>query len=81
MKTIHGSASASAALSRGLGSWSGIGRVVTTAVTRAARTVLVWQEREFQRRALERFDEHALRDIGVSRADAVREVSKPFWRA
>jgi uncharacterized protein YjiS (DUF1127 family) len=43
--------------------------------------VLGWAERARQRRALGALDDIALRDIAVSRADADRELSKPFWRA
>lgn len=39
-----------------------------------------WLERRRQRLALRALNDHLLRDIGVSRADAAREASKPFWR-
>ncbi|MGH6913152.1 MAG: DUF1127 domain-containing protein [Geminicoccales bacterium] len=39
-----------------------------------------WRERAHQRRALARFDDRLLRDIGVTRAEAHREINKPFWR-
>lgn len=32
-----------------------------------------------ERRQLAMLDEHALKDIGISRADAYREWSRPFW--
>lgn len=32
------------------------------------------------RRALVRLSSHQLKDIGLSRTDAIREASKPFWR-
>lgn len=32
-----------------------------------------------QRRTLATLDEFALRDIGVSRADALQEARRPFW--
>lgn len=32
-----------------------------------------------QRRALRQLDERQLKDIGLSRADALREASRPFW--
>jgi uncharacterized protein YjiS (DUF1127 family) len=48
------------------------------------RTVTRWIARSRQRRALreiaERNDFHLLKDIGVSREEALREVEKPFWR-
>lgn len=42
--------------------------------------IAAWFERSRQRRALAGLDERMLRDIGVSRADAIREAGKPFWR-
>ena len=41
----------------------------------------VWLARYRQRRQLARLDTHLLKDIGLSRTDALREVHKPFWRA
>jgi uncharacterized protein YjiS (DUF1127 family) len=42
-----------------------------------------WFARSRQRRALreiaERNDFHLLKDIGVSREEALREANKPFW--
>jgi uncharacterized protein YjiS (DUF1127 family) len=40
-----------------------------------------WIERYRQRRALLELNDHMLRDIGVSPADAWQEGRKPFWRA
>lgn len=34
-----------------------------------------------QRRALLRLDDAMLKDLGLSRVDALREGHKPFWRA
>jgi uncharacterized protein YjiS (DUF1127 family) len=49
-------------------------------LTVIAATVSVWLERSRSRRALAAFDDHQLRDIGLSRADAWRESPKRFWR-
>lgn len=38
-------------------------------------------ERWRQRQALMKLDDHLLKDIGLSRADVEKEVSKPIWRA
>jgi uncharacterized protein YjiS (DUF1127 family) len=48
----------------------------------AAAVVLIrrWIERARQRRALASLDEAMLRDIGITRVEAVRESEKPFWR-
>jgi uncharacterized protein YjiS (DUF1127 family) len=43
--------------------------------------IRVWAERARGRRALARLDDAALKDLGISRVDAWREVNKPFWRA
>ena len=51
---------------------------------RAATTGLVWllgaYLRAQSRHHLAGLDDRALRDIGLSRADVVRETDKPFWR-
>jgi uncharacterized protein YjiS (DUF1127 family) len=46
---------------------------------RAIELVLGWQEVARQRRALLKLDERLLKDIGITRADAEREASRPFW--
>jgi uncharacterized protein YjiS (DUF1127 family) len=48
----------------------------------AAAVALIgrWIARTHQRNALAALDDHALRDIGVTRVDAARECDKPFWR-
>jgi len=48
----------------------------------AAAWILIanWIERARQRKALAGLDDHTLRDIGVTRVEAVRESDKPFWR-
>ena len=40
-----------------------------------------WQERARGRRDLAALSDRSLRDIGLSRSDALREIRKPFWRA
>ena len=40
----------------------------------------LWAERAAQRRALASLDDRTLQDIGVSRATAIGEAEKPFWR-
>jgi len=39
-----------------------------------------WAQRHRQRRALARLDPDLLRDVGLTRTDALRESGKPFWR-
>jgi uncharacterized protein YjiS (DUF1127 family) len=47
-------------------------------------TLVAWirsaLERSKQRRALAELDDRALRDIGISRSEALYEAGKPFWR-
>ena len=43
------------------------------------KTVPVWLDRVRQRRRLSQLDDHFLRDIGLTRAQAQEEARKPFW--
>ena len=49
---------------------------------RPLRTVGAWLVRAVERRALRELaqEAHLLSDIGLSREQALREASKPFWR-
>jgi uncharacterized protein YjiS (DUF1127 family) len=38
-----------------------------------------WQELARQRRALAAMNDHMLKDLGLTRADALREAGRPFW--
>ena len=38
------------------------------------------RQRQRSRRELATLDQDALKDIGVSRVDALLEANKPFWR-
>jgi uncharacterized protein YjiS (DUF1127 family) len=42
----------------------------------------VWVQQSRERKELAELvnDDHLLKDIGVSRLDALREAAKPFWR-
>lgn len=44
------------------------------------RIIGTWIERSRQRRALADLDDRLLTDVGLTRADVVREVANPFWR-
>ena len=50
-------------------------------VLRVFDSFLRWQDRARQRHMLAGLDDHLLKDIGLSRADAAQESAKPFWRA
>jgi uncharacterized protein YjiS (DUF1127 family) len=47
---------------------------------RVLTTVATWAERRRTRRELARFGEWQLRDIGLTRGQAMAELDKPFWR-
>ncbi len=40
-----------------------------------------WRNRAVQRRALATLSSEALRDLGISRVEAMIEADKPFWVA
>ncbi len=42
-------------------------------------TVSLWRSRQRERRDLMKLDDHFLRDIGITRSQAVAEAKKPFW--
>ena len=44
-----------------------------------ARKLLSWIARGKQRCDLAQLDDRLLRDIGITRAAAMREAAKPFW--
>ena len=43
-------------------------------------TLRVWNERYKQRRILADLPDDLLRDVGISRADAILESKKSFWQ-
>ena len=43
------------------------------------RPLLVWQDRERQRRHLREMNDRLLKDMGLSHADVEHEAAKPFW--
>jgi uncharacterized protein YjiS (DUF1127 family) len=46
---------------------------------RAVATLALWAARGRERRRLEDLDDHLLADLGISRAAATREASRPPW--
>ena len=48
-------------------------------LSRVVLLLLYWQDLARQRRALAALDDHMLKDIGLSRADARQEADRPFW--
>ena len=75
---LHADCPAPRAARRALG-FHGAGSLVASAFTRGVETLFAWQERANQRFHLRQFDDRALRDIGLSRADVEAESGKPFW--
>ena len=41
----------------------------------------IWRRRAYERQVLATMSDAMLRDIGITRCDAMNEASKPFWRA
>jgi len=39
-----------------------------------------WRQRRRERAEIRRLDDRDLRDIGITRIDAMREADKSFWR-
>lgn len=62
-----------------IGDGRGLWRRLRRGVSGAASVVLRWQELARDRRRLQEMDERMLKDIGISRADALHEASRPFW--
>jgi len=62
-------------------SWISAGlSLLLSDLARIVEIFAVWQRRSTQRTALREFDDRLLRDSGLSRAQVLREVNKPFWR-
>ncbi len=47
---------------------------------RVAEALRLWTTRAAERRQLAELDDRTLDDIGLTRTEAIREASKPFWR-
>jgi uncharacterized protein YjiS (DUF1127 family) len=59
---------------------TGSAQSAATVLRRVVRTAIVWKQRARERALLLSLGERALRDIGLSRYDALHEGRKPFWR-
>lgn len=57
------------------------GPALVAALRVAGSVVAVWEMRARTRAALRRLDASLHDDLGLARADILREVAKPFWRA
>ncbi len=58
----------------------GIADALADGLARLLRAIPLWYDRIRQRHHLMELDDRMLRDIGISRAEAVAEFDKPFWR-
>ncbi|GHF56554.1 DUF1127 domain-containing protein [Seohaeicola zhoushanensis] len=54
--------------------------VIAMVALRFAGAVTQWDQRSRTRRALSSLDDHMLRDIGVTHAQARKEAKRPFWQ-
>jgi uncharacterized protein YjiS (DUF1127 family) len=43
--------------------------------------IRLWRRRSYERQTLAGLSDPLLRDMGITRCDAMNEASKPFWRA
>jgi len=53
---------------------------VASHVARFPDTIYDWQRRARTRHQLMAMDDRLLKDMGISRYDALHEGTKPFWR-
>lgn len=58
-----------------------IAAAIPTAFTPLPALLRLWLQRARQRRRLATLDAHLLRDVGLTRQDALAEAGKPFWAA
>jgi uncharacterized protein YjiS (DUF1127 family) len=66
----------------GLGeAWSAAARALKMALLASLAALVLWQERSCQRAHLAELSDGALKDMGLSRSDAIREAGKAPWRA
>ena len=57
------------------------GRGFAARIKQLTGLVALWRRRAYERQALAGLSDQLLRDIGITRCDAMNEASKPFWRA
>ena len=55
--------------------WTSVGVVIG----HTARTLMAWHDRVRERRRLLSLSDHALKDIGRSRADVTSAMPRPVW--
>ena len=57
-----------------------VARALSLELIDLGNLLLLWQARWRGRGHLDRLSDHMLKDLGISRADASREVRKHFWQ-
>lgn len=62
-----------------LGFFERFGRRTTAIAARSLGAIRQWNRNQKTRRALVSMSDHMLKDIGISRVDALQEAKKPFW--
>lgn len=60
--------------------WVQAGRAVKIALAASVTALLIWQERARQRARLSELDDRVLKDMGMTRGDALRRSHKAPWR-
>lgn len=55
-------------------------KTIISAIGALIEQLQTWSDRARQRQALAALSDHQLKDIGLSRADTMRETVKPFWQ-
>ncbi len=60
--------------------WMQAGRAVKIALAASVTALLIWQERARARARLSELDDRVLKDMGMTRGDAIRESHKAPWR-
>ena len=63
-----------------LGSFQRAGRWHARVILGAVRTLRQWNRNQKTRRALLNMSDHMLKDIGITRVDALQEGRKVFWK-
>ena len=58
-----------------------IGRWSVNAAADITSTIRIWNRRQITRKALLEMNDHLLKDIGISRTEALREGKKTFWQS
>ena len=54
---------------------------LTSIPSNIVNTMVTWQKRAQDRAQLRTTSDYLLKDMGIRRVDAEREMNKPFWQA